>query len=101
MVLDNYKVLEKKWNTSIDIDAFREIAYRDPNHSMVDQRSETVSEARNRMWELIGSYTPRPHISEYNFETPEKPDVYGTISAPQIEVKVVETPNQSAANEQK
>lgn len=54
-VIDAIPEIEEKWETVHEED-FRRSIINDPNRSMVDQRSESVSDVKNRLVEWVGNY---------------------------------------------
>lgn len=54
-VLDEMDQIEQKWG-KIDVDKFRRKVIEDPNSSMVDRRTESVSDVRNRLTSWIANY---------------------------------------------
>lgn len=55
LVLDHLDDLADKWG-GIDTESFRQHIITDPNESMVDQRSDSVDDVRNRLTEWVGDY---------------------------------------------
>jgi hypothetical protein len=55
VVLDHIESFSTKWG-AIDPELFRLKVVGDPNTSMVDHRSETVQEVRDRLQKWVGSY---------------------------------------------
>jgi hypothetical protein len=88
IILDKYPVFEEKWDVDLDPNAIKEIAVDDPNYSMVDHRSETTSEVRDRMRKYIQEYTPLPHKGE---DTPDEP----STNEAEITIKAVEVPQET------
>lgn len=88
VILDKYPVFEEMWGVDLDPNAIKEIAVNDPNYSMVDHRSETTKEVRDRMRKYVQGYTPLPHKGE---DTPNEP----SGDEPEITIKTIEVPLES------
>jgi len=85
IILDKYLVFEEKWNVTLDPEKIKQFAVQDPNYSMVDHRSETTAEVRNRMRRYVQQYTPMPH-KHNSIEQPHTPTEEETITIKAVEV---------------
>jgi hypothetical protein len=55
VVLDNFDTIVSNWG-AVDPEVFRQKIIDDPNSNMVDRRSESVSEVKDRLETWVGSY---------------------------------------------